>query len=55
MSIIRSGSDLRNSCNAIPAFYYQYSNPVSLTKNGVGDFVALRIDVYEKLVGEYRL
>ena len=55
MPVIRPSSDLRNNYNEISAFCHQYSDPVFLTKNGVGDLVVLSIDAYEKLVGKYEL
>lgn len=55
MPVIRPSSDLRNNYNEISAFCHQHSDPVFLTKNGVGDLVVLSIDAYEKLVGKYEL
>ena len=55
MPMIRPSSDLRNNYNEIANFCHQHSDPVFITKNGVGDLVVLSIDAYERLVGKYEL
>lgn len=55
MPMIRPSSDLRNNYNEISTFCHEHSDPVFITKNGVGDLAVLSIDAYEKLVGKYEL
>ena len=52
MPNIRPSADLRNNYKEISAFCHEYSEPVSITKNGKGDLVVMSIEVYEQLKGK---
>ena len=49
MKMIRPVSDLRNHFADISKTVHETSQPVSLTKNGSGDMVVLRMEAYENL------
>ena len=55
MPKIRPSSDLRNKYNEISEFCHKFSEPVYITKNGIGDLAVMSIEVYERLVGKFEL
>jgi len=48
MPNIRPISDLRNNSNEISEFCRSSSEPVFITRNGVGDMVVMSINMYEQ-------
>lgn len=55
MPNIRPSSDLRNKYNEISEFCHKFSEPVYITKNGLGDLAVMSIETYERLVGKFEL
>jgi hypothetical protein len=55
MPTIRPSADLRNSYNEISEFCHKYTEPVFITKNGLGDLAVMSIETYETLTGKMEL
>jgi len=55
MPSIRSYADLGNSYHEISDLCHKYSEPVFITKNGVGDLAIMSIEAYEMLSGKLQL
>ena len=52
MPVIRPISDLRNKFTEISAEVKETSQPIFLTKNGVGEMVVMSVESYENLAFE---
>ena len=48
MPNIRPISDLRNNTHEISEFCHNSREPIFITKNGVGDMVAMSVETYER-------
>jgi len=55
MPTIKSSTDLKYNYNEISELCREYSEPVFITKNGVGDTVVMSIETYESLSGKLQL
>jgi PHD/YefM family antitoxin component YafN of YafNO toxin-antitoxin module len=55
MPSIKSYTDLTNNYQKISKMCHQYSEPVFITKNGVGDLAVMSIEAYELLLGKIHL
>lgn len=55
MPIIRPSADLRNKYNEISEFCHAYSEPVFITRNGLGDLAVMSIETYEAIIGRTEL
>lgn len=55
MPSIRPSADLRNKYNVISDFCHKYTEPVFITRNGLGDLAVLSIETYEMLLGKVEL
>ena len=55
MPSIRSYTDLGNNYHEISEICHEYSEPVFITKNGVGDLAVMSIEAYELLLGKLQL
>ena len=55
MPSIRPSADLRNRYNEISEFCHTYTEPVFITRNGLGDLAVMSIETYETLVGRFEL
>lgn len=52
MPSIRPSADLRNKYNEISEFCHKYTEPVFITRNGLGDLAVMSIETYETLLGK---
>jgi PHD/YefM family antitoxin component YafN of YafNO toxin-antitoxin module len=55
MPAIRPSADLENNYNEISELCHEYSEPVFITKDGVGDLAVMSIETYELLLGRLEL
>ncbi|MCD8175303.1 MAG: type II toxin-antitoxin system Phd/YefM family antitoxin [Phascolarctobacterium sp.] len=55
MPTIKSSTDLRNNYNEISTLCHSSSEPVFITKNGMGDLAVMSIETYEDLIGRFEL
>ena len=55
MPYIRSCTELESKYNEISELCHEYSEPVFITKNGVGDLAVMSIEAYELLSGRLQL
>ena len=55
MPYIRSYTDLGNSYHEISELCHEYSEPVFITRNGIGDLAVMSIEAYEMLSGKVQL
>ncbi len=55
MPIIRPSADLRNNYSEISEFCHHNTEPVFITKNGLGDLAVMSIETYEMLINQIDL
>ena len=55
MPIIRPVSDLRNNFSSISEIVHSDNEPVSLTKNGIGDLVVMSLEYYDQQLAKLEL
>ena len=55
MPIIRPISDLRNNFTTISDIAHSDSEPVFLTKNGIGDLVVMSLEYYDQQLAKLEL
>ena len=55
MPTIRPSADLRNNYNEISEYCHKYTEPVFITRNGLGDLAVMSIETYELLTGRTEL
>ncbi len=55
MPKILPNSDLQHNYNDISEFCHTYSEPVFITKDGMGDLAVMSMEMYEMLAGKANL
>ena len=55
MPTIISNTDLKRNYNGVSEMCREYSEPVFVTKNGIGDLAVMSIETYELLSGKLQL
>jgi prevent-host-death family protein len=55
MPTIISNTDLKRNYNEVSQLCREYSEPVFVTKNGIGDLAVMSIETYELLSGRLQL
>ena len=55
MPSIMSYTDLENNYNEVSELCHEYSEPIFITKNGIGDLAVMSIESYEQLSGKQQL